>query len=174
MPYPLGYPISALHSFQTKLDEACGGRPPVPGMAALGESMILTPPKDHDCLHNNYRHQQAYQDETNANTVKPGHSPVEEANTQATSPCHKLGMWLASALRWRSDTSIMLHRPTRYVTKTCQRCTTRVGWLRAYICTKVFAEKVSDRYHNAERDEPRMKLIDAAPNTQASQFQYPA
>ena len=30
-----GYPISAVHWDQTKLDEACGGRPPRPGMTAL-------------------------------------------------------------------------------------------------------------------------------------------
>ena len=33
--HPLEYPISAVQSFHTKLDVACGGRPPEPGMAAL-------------------------------------------------------------------------------------------------------------------------------------------
>ena len=92
--YPLGYPISAVHSVQTKLEDACGGRPPLPGMAALQIiSLALLAFRTVD-LHNNDRNEESHQDEEYSHSIQVRHCGVEQTDTHTGDPRRNLSCQL--------------------------------------------------------------------------------
>ena len=88
--YPFGYPISAVHSVHTKLDDACGGRPPVPGMAALQNISLTILAFQNIDLHNNDCNEESHQDQEYSHSIQVRHCAVEQTNTHAGDPCRNL------------------------------------------------------------------------------------
>ena len=167
--------MSAVHSFHTKLDDACGGRPPLPGIAVLPDVRCLS-----------------LKVEKTYTTIIVIRKPARMKKMPTVFMC-------GIALLNRQTQAQAIQVAICFMVSTVSfqdmiltegsvsKSTHNIGYEdMPGLCHKVgvgdtihlddgiCCDTVSTTHANSLNDMPNMKLIDAAPKTHASQFQYPA